>query len=319
MDEVQRFLAGHGTLVLVSLVFAGGLGLPVPGSAVLLAAGVLAGSGQFSLPAAVAGSFVALVATDLIWYELGRRYGRRILALLCRISLEPDSCVQRTEALFGRRQSATMLVSKFVPGLKIAAAPLAGMLRMRLPSFLFFDAAGSLLWAGTFIAIGYLFSDQVTQATRLSGWLVGAAGLAFALWLGWKFFDRWRFLRRLRIARVTPEELLQQLKAGRDVVVVDLRAPIELKLDGMKVRGALQMSPDELQRRHAEIPRDRDLVLYCSCPSEAAAASVALLLRERGFTRVRPLEGGIDAWRARGFPVEAIRAPDEGQAVHGAT
>jgi rhodanese-related sulfurtransferase len=189
------------------------------------------------------------------------------------------------------------------------------MLRMRLLSFLVFDAAGALLWAGTFIALGYLFSDQVTRAVRLSGWMVGAAGLALALWLGWKFFDRWRFLRRLRIARVTPEELHQQLQAGRDVVVVDLRAPIELRLDGMKVRGALQMSPDELERRHAEIPRDRDLVLYCSCPSEAAAASVALLLRERGFTRVRPLEGGIDAWRARGFPLEAIRAPDKGPAL----
>jgi membrane protein DedA with SNARE-associated domain/rhodanese-related sulfurtransferase len=309
MDELQRFLAGHGTLVLVSLVFAGGLGLPVPGPPVLLAAGVLAGSGKFSIAGVFAGSLLALIATDLLWYDLGRRYGRRILALLCRISLEPDSCVQRTESVFARRQAAAMLVSKFVPGLKTAAPPLAGMLRMRLPAFLIFDAAGTLLWVGAFITVGYLFSDQVARATRLSGWLIIGAGLAFGIWLGWKYLERWRFLRRLRIARVTPEELHHKLEAGSDVVVVDLRASVELQLDGLKVRGALQMTPDELERRHLEIPRDRDLVLYCSCPSEAAAANVALMLRQRGLTRVHPLAGGIEAWRARGYPLEAVQSP----------
>jgi membrane protein DedA with SNARE-associated domain/rhodanese-related sulfurtransferase len=312
MDEAQRFLIEHGTLVLVGLVFAGGLGVPVPVPPVLLAAGVLAGSGKFSLGGAFAGSLLALLVTDLLWYELGRRYGRRILALLCRISLEPDSCVQRTESLFAQRQATTMLISKFVPGLKTAAAPLAGMLRMPLAGFVVYDSAGSILWVGTFIAVGYLFSDQVVRAARLSGWLAAAASLALLAWLGWKYLDRWRFLRRLRIARVTPEELHAQLQAGGNVVVVDLRAPIELQLDGAKVRGALQMAPDELARRHSEIPRDRDGVLYCSCPSEAAAASTALLLREHGLKRVRPLAGGIDAWRARGYPVEAIQAVAEG-------
>jgi len=311
MVEIQRFLSEHGSLVLVGLVFAGGLGLPVPGPPVLLAAGVLAGSGKFSLAAVFAGSLVALVLTDLLWYQLGRAYGQRILGLLCRISLEPDSCVQRTETLFAQRQEVAILISKFVPGLKTAAPPLAGMLRMRLPAFVAFDAAGSLLWAGTFIAIGFLFSDQVSRATRLSGWLLGGAGLLFAGWLAWKYLDRWRFLRRLRIARVTPEELRRQLDAGAKVMVVDLRGSVERQVDAVKLPGALQMSPDEVERRHAEIPRDRDLVLYCNCPSEAAAASVALLLKQRGLTRVRPLEGGLDGWRARGYPLEAIQPPSE--------
>jgi len=310
MDQAIDFLAGHGTLVLVGLIFAGGIGLPVPAPPVLLAAGVLAGSGKFSLGTVFAGSVLALLATDLLWYELGRRYGRRILALLCRISLEPDSCVQRTEDLFARRQAAAVLVSKFIPGLKTAAPPLAGMLRMRLPIFLVSDAAGALLWIGAFMAVGFMFSDQVARAIQLSKWLVTAAGTAFALWLGWKYFQRWRFLRRLRIGRVTPDELHAQLSAGEDVVVVDLRHPVELQIDGMKVAGALQMTPDEVDRRHLEIPRDRDLVLYCSCPSEAAAASVALMLRQRGLTRVRPLLGGIDAWRARGYPLEAVQVDE---------
>jgi membrane protein DedA with SNARE-associated domain/rhodanese-related sulfurtransferase len=306
MFEAQQFLSAHGTAVLFVLVFASGLGLPVPGPPVLLAAGVLAGSGRFSLPAVLGGSLLALLLTDLLWYQLGRFYGRRILAFLCRISLEPDSCVQRTESVFTRRQEIAILISKFVPGLKTVAPPLAGMLRMRLASFVAFDAVGTFAWAGAFMAVGFLFSDQVTKAARLSGWILGAVGLLFAGWLGWKYFDRWRFLRRIRIARVTPEELRQKLQAGSNVVVVDLRGSAEKLVDAVKLPGALQMSPDELERRYTEIPADRDLILYCSCPSEAAAASVALVLRQRGLTRVRPLLGGLDAWRARGYPLEPI-------------
>jgi len=306
MLEVQRFLSEHGSLVLVALVFASGLGLPVPGPPVLLAAGVLAGSGKFSLGAVFAGSLLALVLTDLLWYQLGRAYGRRILSLLCRISLEPDSCVHRTETLFSRRQGVAILFAKFVPGLKTVAPPMAGMLRMRVAAFLAYDGVGALLWIGTFMAVGFLFSDQVARATRLSGWLLGAVGLLFAAWLGWKYFDRWRFLRSLRIARVTPEELRQKLDAGSEVVLVDLRGATEKIVDAVKLPGALQMSPDELGRRYAEFPRDRELILYCNCPSEAAAASVALLLKQRGLMRVRPLLGGLDAWRARGYPLEAI-------------
>ena len=315
MDDVVRFLTEHGTLVLVGLVFAGGLGLPVPAPPVLLAAGVLAGSGKFSLAAVFAGSLGAILLTDLLWYELGRRYGRRILALLCRISLEPDSCVQRTEDVFARRQTLAMAISKFVPGLKTAAPPLAGMLRMRLPAFLLADLVGTLLWVGAFVSIGFLFGDQVGQALRLSGWLAGAAAIAFIAWLGWKYFDRARFIRSLRIGRVTADELHARMAAGVNVLVVDLRASIELQVDGFKVPGALRMSPEEVGRRHQEIPRDRDVILYCSCPNEAAAASVALMLRQRGVTRVRPLLDGIDGWRARGYPLEAVQIGAPGEAA----
>jgi len=309
MFEAQQFLSDHGTLVLVALVFASGLGLPVPGPPVLLAAGVLAGSGKFSLGAVFAGSLLALVLTDLVWYQLGRVYGRRILALLCRISLEPDSCVHRTESVFSKRQGVAILIAKFVPGLKTVAPPLAGMLRMRVPAFLGFDAVGAFLWVGTFMAVGFLFSDQVARATRLSGWLLAGAGALFVLWLAYKYFDRWRFLRNLRITRVTPEELHQKLQAGGQVVLVDLRGTAEKTVDAVRLPGALQMSPDELGRRYTEIPRDRDLILYCNCPSEASAATAALLLKQRGLTRVRPLLGGLDAWRARGYPLEAIEPP----------
>ena len=308
MSGVDSEIAARGLWVVFGLLFASGLGLPVPSAPVLLGAGVLAGSGRFSIAGVIGGAFVAHLATDFAWYVLGRWRGQSILSLLCRISLEPDTCVQRTGDLFARRQSTALVISKFVPGLRIVAAPLAGMLRMPVAGFATWDGLGTLLWVGTLAAIGYLFSEPVARAAapaaRLGSWLVLAVLLAFAGWLGWKSLRRRQFVRDLRVARITPEELHSQLEAGERVTVIDLRSP----LADTKVRGALQMAPDELERRHGEIPRDRDVVLYCNCPNEATAASLALRLRQRGIIRVRPLLGGLDAWQERGYPVESVQA-----------
>ena len=318
MPGVDTVIAARGLWVVVSLVFASGLGLPVPSAPVLLGAGVLAGSGRFSLGGVIAGAFLAHLATDFVWYGLGRWRGQRILALLCRISLEPDTCVQRTGDLFARRQSTALVISKCVPGLRIVAAPLAGMLRMPVAGFATWDGLGTLLWVGALSVLGYLFSESVTRAAapaaRLGPWLVLAVLVAFAAWLGWKSLRRRGFLRDLRVARITPEELHSQMEAGDRVTVIDLRSP----LADMKVRGALQMAPHELERRHAEIPRDRDVVLYCNCPNEASAANMALRLRQRGIMRVRPLLGGLEAWQERGYPVESVQA-SLGPALAGAT
>jgi membrane protein DedA with SNARE-associated domain len=310
MVDPQTFVAANGLWLVLGLVFVGGLGVPVPAPPILIAAGVLAGSGRLSLWGILVGSLAALLATDLIWYQLGRWRGQRILRFICQISLEPDSCVERTEDVFARRQGTVLVVSKFVPGLKVVAAPLAGMLRIPLGQFVLFDGAGTLLWVATFTTLGYAFSGHVARvasAAWLGGWIGFAAGAGLAVWLGWKYFGRWRFLRELRIARITPDELHAKMQAGLPVVVVDLRHPFA-SAEGAKVSGALQMTPGELERRHGEIPRDQDVVLYCDCPNEASAARMAMLLRERGVVRVRPLLGGLDAWRARGYPVEVAKA-----------
>jgi rhodanese-related sulfurtransferase len=216
--------------------------------------------------------------------------------------------VQRTGDLFARRQSTALVISKFVPGLRIVAAPLAGMLRMPVAGFATWDGLGTLLWAGTLASLGYVFSEPVARAAApaaaLGSWLVLAVLLAFAGWLGWKSLRRRQFVRDLRVARITPEELHSQLEAGERVTVIDLRSPPA----DTKVRGALQMAPNELERRDGEIPRDRDVVLYCNCPNEASAAQMALRLRQRGIMRVRPLLGGLEAWQERGYPVESVQA-----------
>lgn len=268
MKELIHFLEQHGHVVLFVVVAAEQIGLPIPAVPVLLAMGALAGIGRFSLGAALLVAALAAVVSDLVWFELGRRRGRSVLDWMCRISLEPDSCVRRTENLFERSGAPALLVAKFVPGLSTAAPPLAGLMGMSRARFLAFDVAGALLWAGTFLGAGHLFRSQLERAAewagRLGGWLVVVLGAPLAAYIAWKWVERQRFMRRLRVARIRPEELLAQIEAGQDVVIVDLRHVLEIELAGDKLPGALHIRPEELDLRHTEIPRDREVVLYCS-------------------------------------------------------
>ncbi|GAB4369277.1 MAG: DedA family protein/thiosulfate sulfurtransferase GlpE [Deltaproteobacteria bacterium] len=309
MDEAIRFLLHHGYIVLFLIVFAEQIGLPIPAVPVLLAAGALSGSGRFSLAVALPLAVLACLIADLSWYELGRRRGRAIVKLLCRISLEPDFCVRRTADAFSRFGARVLLFAKFVPGLSLVAPPLAAMFRMRILPFLAWDAAGSLLWAGGFIGAGVLFRDRIERVGVFAPWIrsgvfVGSMGL-LALYIIWKYANRRRFLRRLRIAHIGPKELRRRMEAGEELTVVDLRHPLEYDSDRVKIPGALHMLPEELGARHTEIPRDRDVVLYCTCPNEATSAMMALRLHRLGITRVRPLSGGFDAWLTGGFPLES--------------
>lgn len=268
MSEAIDFLLRHGYTVLFFFVLAEQIGLPLPSVPVLLAVGALAGAGQLSYPLALAVAVLASLLSDFIWYQLGRRRGASILNLLCRISLEPDSCVRRTEDVFARHGAGALLYAKFLPGLNTAAPPLAGLFRMRLGRFLAFDAVGALFWAGAFSGLGFLFSDQLERvaayASRLGSWLGVLLVGGLAGYIAWKYFDRRRFLRRLRIARITPEELQRKLAAGEKMVVIDLRHALDFEAEAATLPGALHILPEQLDRRHHEVPRDRDIVLYCT-------------------------------------------------------
>ena len=308
MAQIVALLLAYGYPILFVVVLLEQLGLPVPAVPILLALGTLAGTGDASFPAALLVAVAASVISDLTWFELGRRRGRPVMRMLCKISLEPDFCVRRTENAFLRHGPGLLLFAKFVPGLNTAAPPVAAMVRMSRVRFLAWDAAGATLWSGSFIAAGYLFRTQIVEigafAFRMGVASVFAMTAALALFIAWKYAQRQRFLRRLRIARITAEELYRKQENREDIVVADLRHPLDFDNDRVKVRGALRMLPEELEQRHGEIPRDRDVVLYCNCPNEATSAAVALRLRRLGITRVRPLAGGFEAWRARGFPLE---------------
>lgn len=286
--------------------------MPIPADPLLLIMGALAGSHLYGFWTSLLLATVAALIADIIWFELGLRRGRSVLGLLCKFSLEPDTCVRKTESLFARRGASALLFAKFVPGMGVVAMSLSGMIRMRRSRFLLFDAGGALLWALTYLGLGFLFHRQVDAIIVAIGLLGRRAGLVAAVliaaYLSFKYFQRWRFLREVRINRIAPDALDKMLTGGRSITIVDLRHPAEVEREGVKIIGALLIRPDELRARSGEIPRDREVILYCTCPNEATSARIALQLRKAGIRRVRPLSGGFDAWRAGGYPVEAIAA-----------
>ncbi len=313
MYNTIEFLVRHGATVLFVAVFIEQVGVPLPAAPWLLAAGALAGAGRMNRFTVLAAASLGSVMADMIWFRLGRHYGSRILGLLCRISLEPDTCVRRTQGVFTRYGMKGVVVAKFIPGLSTLAPPLAGSSGVTVPRFLFYDGLSSLLYSGSFIAVGVVFSHQLEQVIAALGGL-GRGALAvvsalIAIYIGYRYFQRRRVLNDLRMARITVDELHQRVVAGDSLLILDLRSPLELEQDPTLIRGAYHVTMDELRRRQDEIPRDRDIVLYCDCPNEVSSARMALQLRNEGITRVRPLLGGIAAWRERNYPTE-LQAAD---------
>jgi len=268
MPSSLDFLLRHGSLVLFAWVFAEQIGMPIPAIPLLLAAGALAGSGRMSLAMSLIVAVAAALLADLFWYELGRRKGIQVLQLLCRISLEPDSCVRRTEGAFAKHGARSMLVAKFLPGLGTVAPPLAGIFHMRPQRFLLFDALGAFAWAGSFLGLGYLFSTQIERvaerALALGGTLFILLIGAMAAYIAYKFIARQRFLRELRISRITPEELKEKLDGGENLVIVDLRHSLDFEMEPETIPGAFRMDAQELQKKNDRLPRDREVILYCT-------------------------------------------------------
>jgi membrane protein DedA with SNARE-associated domain len=266
MSHMIAFVERHGYALLFFWVLAEQSAIPVPSIPLLLAAGSLIRTGRLQLLPATTCCVVAALIADTIWFQLGRRRGRRVLRLLCRLSLEPDSCVRQTENAFLKYGMSSLLVSKFISGLNAVAAPLAGNSKAPYWRFLLYDSAGASIWSLTYLAVGYLFSEElermVAYASRMGSGLLLLVVALFALWIGWKFIQRRRFLRQLDVARITPEELRDRLNAGEDLFIVDLRSRITESPN--LIPGARSISPEDLAARSQEIPRDRDIILFCS-------------------------------------------------------
>ena len=266
MHQTIEFVVRHGYALLFIWIFAEQAALPVPSIPLLLACGALARDGRMHPAAVVALGVTASLVADISWFQLGRHRGTAVLRFLCRIALEPDSCVRRTEGAFLRFGSRSLLLAKFVPGLNAAAAPLAGSSGMSLPRFAVFDGLGAMIWISSYTLVGFLFAGQLEAAfayvERMGSWLgLLAAGLLGG-WIAWKFIQRRRFLRKLEVARITVEELSRMLESGEDVLILDLRSGLE---NGSRsIPGALQIPAEQLIDRHFDIPRDRDIVLFCS-------------------------------------------------------
>jgi membrane protein DedA with SNARE-associated domain len=268
MHTIYDFLLRHGYVVLLGWVFAEQLGVPVPTVPLLLAAGALAGTGRMNFFISLFLCLLATLTADSIWYQLGRRKGIKVLQLLCKISLEPDSCVRRTEGIFAKQGARSFLVAKFVPGLGVVTPPLAGIFHMRPWRFLLFDSLGALLWAGGYLGLGFAFSGELERIAARASALGGKLGVlvlgSLAGYIAYKYVARQRFIRELRIARVTVDELKQKLDAGEEIVIVDLRHSVDFEADPQTIPGAFHMDAKELEEKNDRLPRDREVILYCT-------------------------------------------------------
>lgn len=268
MHSAFEFLLHHGYTVLLAWVFAEQIGLPVPSVPLLLAAGALAGAGKFSLYNSVLACVFASIVADTIWYSLGRFRGIKVLQLLCKISLEPDSCVRRTEGIFAKQGARSLIAAKFVPGLGTVAPPLAGIFHMKPWRFLLFDAAGALLWSCAYLGVGFVFSGQIEgvaeRAARLGGGLVALLLAALGIYIAYKFIARQRFLRELRIGRITVDELKKKIDSREELVIVDLRHSMDFEADPQTIPGAFRMDAKDLETKDEPLPLDREIILYCT-------------------------------------------------------
>jgi membrane protein DedA with SNARE-associated domain/rhodanese-related sulfurtransferase len=306
--DLASSIGQYGVGVVVFNVLLDQMGLPIPAVPTLIVAGAIAANGQMPLPALFAWSVLACLAADCGWYLVGQQYGIRVLKTLCKISLEPDSCVSQTQTRFERWGINSLVFAKFVPGLAIIAPPMAGAMRIGWLRFVLLSTCGAILWVGSGLVAGMLFKTQIERLLEhLSqvGNIAGAgAVILLAAYIAFKWWERSRFYRMLRMARISVAQLYELIEGGAAPVILDVRSITARELEPRWIPGALHVPLHDVAKQLKELPRDREIILYCTCPSEASAARVARILMNHGFKRVRPLHGGLDAWVAAGYSVE---------------
>jgi membrane protein DedA with SNARE-associated domain/rhodanese-related sulfurtransferase len=312
MPIAIEFFVGHAYAILFLWVLVEQFGLPVPSIPLLLTAGTLSATHRVSFTTALIAVVAACLISDSSWYTLGRRYGSRVIRLLCKLSLESSTCVAKTEGYFTRRGAETLLFAKFVPGLSTVAAPIAGQTGMPYSRFVLYDLSGTLLWSLSFLFLGRFFGDIAKRSQAFFALLSHFAALVFVVMVAgffiWRVVKQRRFLAQVRELRLEPSQLKAMLDeacvdGSEQPFIVDLRHPLDYLPDPRVLPGAVRIGPSEITRLADRIPRDRDIILYCTCPSEETSAKVAMQLHKLGITRVRPLRGGFDGWKQAGYPL----------------
>jgi len=309
-------LIDYRILVICANVLANQMGLPVPVLPTLIVGGALAAQGAISPAQLFVGATLACVLADSAWFLAGRVYGSRVMKLLCRISLTPDSCVSETQSRFERWGSNALIVAKFVPGLSLIAPPLAGATRMGWARFLIYSTLGAAAWVGVALLGGTVFRRQIEALLpHIADFGLAALsilGVLLLVYVGYKWLERRRFYSALRMAQITVPELHELMATPPPPLIVDVRSATAVQLEPRCIPGSLHIPLTDVQQHLRDLPRDRDIISYCTCPNEASAAQVAKILMENGFKKVRPLHGGLDAWIAAGYTVDTMPAGGPG-------
>lgn len=275
-------------------------GLPVPAVPTLLLAGSLAAtSGE--LAGVLAAAIVASVVADWMWYLAGRAFGYRVLSGLCKLSINPASCVSQTEARFVRWGIGSLVIAKFIPGFSTVAPPIAGSLRMALPGFLLSAAMGAALWAGLALGTGWILRKEVQTAMSTldehAGRVLVLVAGAVACWLSWKLWQRYRFRQLSAVPHILPDELLEAMEDYPSPLLLDLRGH-SMAANTRPIPGATIAEHDRLLDAVGNWPKNQPIVTLCACPEDAGAIQAARSLLNAGYLSVRPLKGGYEAWLA---------------------
>lgn len=304
---LQETVAHLGPPLLFLLVLLQQAGVPYPITPVLIVAGAASVHGHLSAGAVIGLAVSAALIADLAWYTAGFRLGGRALRALCMLSLSPDSCVSDTERWFGRFGTRVLVVAKFIPGLGLLSTAMAGVVRASLDGFLLYDLIGNALWAGAAVGVGILFhnavGDILQAVAELGYWGIVLIAAALAAFIALKLWQRHALIRELRLSRISVTELRELVDRGRAPVIIDAVSPASRLREGM-IPGAIPVEVLRLDAgAAATLPLDSEVIIYCACPNEASAARIAKELIRMGCLRVRPLTGGIFAWKDAGFEV----------------
>jgi len=307
MEHLIPLITLHGLLTLFVVAFIDEAGFPFPSEILFLRVGALVALGTFNLGWAVAIPVAGTLLADIGLYVVGQRWGARCLRLAYRFSLEPEALSHRRERLFGRYGLRFQLLSKFLP-MSMVPPILSGMTRIPPFRFLLYTTAGTVLWVTLYTGLVCLLHRQIDSILRTAGQATGTlaavGGGLFAVYVAYKLVRRRRILRLHHEKRIDPENLKAIMDEGHPVVIMDVRSRQAIEAFPYVIPGAIQIPIEELADREWEIPRGEDVILYCSCPNDAASVRVALLLNGKGQMQIHALSGGIEAWHARRYPVE---------------
>lgn len=289
------------------------LGVPLPAVPVLLFAGSAIASGTLSfwyvLPLAVLGALIG----DGVWFTAGRLYGHRLISGLSRLSMSLGQHVRTTRSLFERFGAPIVSVSKFIPGLAIATPPLMGTTQVDTRIFIAWDMLGAAAWATFWLLGGAVFEKQLGMfvlALRAHGTTVIDLVLAGSLlYFVFRCVQRWRFKRWLKQVQITQQQLETMLRTESPPVILDARPQSALLDETYRIPGAQQLDATSPADIEAALPAAHRVV-YCVCQDDATAMRITQHMRHKGFTRIRALRGGLDAWARRGYALEPLNGAD---------
>ncbi len=311
MDLSLATLSQHGYAILITIVFVEALGLPAPAALALLLAGGAAALGSLNPWYALGGALAAMLAGDTLMFFLGRHTGWWLLGLLCRLSLNPESCILRSADSFYRRGRMLLVIAKFIPGINTMAPPLAGSMNMRFLPFFKLDVVGAALFVVAYFAIGYVFSEvleAVTQGFRKFGQMMGTVVIALvAAYIAFQLGMWVRARMQRTVPFVIPAEAARELAAG--AVIYDVRSHGYFEAKATRIQGSRRLDPHALHQSAVALPAEQRVYVYCTCVREATSVRVARELEKQGV-RVAVIKGGLRGWKKAGLPLEGV-PPEE--------